>query len=122
VTNDLILAADLIHENDLICVDDFFGFRYPQITAATCAFLKERRPKSQMVFAGSNNGYICRSKAFNRNDTVIRDGLLAAIVRNGLNVQMNSTSPTADGGCFISWREGDRMLIGPDESLDTIPV
>ena len=112
----------LLQDEGIICVDDFFSFRYPQITAATYSFLRERRPEFQMLFAGSNKGYICRSRMFGRYDEVIRRGFLPAIARNNLDVQLNRPSPPDDDGCFtISWREGDRVLIGLDEDLDKIP-
>jgi len=121
VTEDLRLAAELICPDGVICVDDFFSFRYPQLTAAVYRFLFER-PELQIFFAGSNKGYLCRSDMFFRYDDAIRNGFVSAIDDYGLEMQLNRTSYTTDGGHFtISWKEGDRKVIGLDESCDTIP-
>lgn len=122
VTNDLELAADLIHENGIICVDDFFSFRYPQITAAIYRFLFDhQKPGFQIFFAGSNQCYICRSSAFRQYDDILRVDLLATLERSDLKQQVNRTSYASDGGCFtMSWREHERRLVGLDEDPDKI--
>jgi hypothetical protein len=68
VANDLELAADLIHENGIICLDDFFNFRYPQLTAATYRFLFDRQADFQMFFGGSYKCYHC-CPAITRTDS-----------------------------------------------------
>ena len=119
VANDLSLAADLIHETGIICVDDFFSYRYPQLTAATYRFLINREPEFQIVFAGNKQCYICRADVFQRYDTAIRKQFLPLIQEHGLNLQLNRTSYAADSGCFtVSWREGDRVFVGPDGDMD----
>jgi hypothetical protein len=121
VANDLEVAADLIHENGIICVDDFFSFRYPQLTAATYRFLFDRQPGFQIFFAGSNKCYICRSTAFRQYDDILRRDLLAAAERSDLKQQVNRTSYASDGGCFtMSWSEGERRLMGLDEDTNKI--
>ena len=121
VANDLALAADLLHENGIICVDDFFSFRYPQLTMATYKFLFDRQPDFQMFFAGSNKAYICRSSAFRQYDDTLRHHLPAALDRRGLDLQINRSSYAGDGGCFtIAFRFGDRKVLGLDEDPDEI--
>ena len=122
VANDLELAADLIHENGIICVDDFFNFRYPQLAAATYRFLFDRQADFQMFFAGSNKCYICRSSAFRQYDDILRSELPAALDRRGLDLQINRSSYASDGGCFtISFRfDKKRRVLGLDEDPDMI--
>ena len=121
VTNDLGLAADLIHEDGIICMDDFFSFRYPQLTAATYKFLFDHQPDFRMFFAGSNKCYICRSSAFRRYDDLLRHQLLAAMERRGVDQQINRSSYASDGGCFtIAWKFGERKVLGLDEDPDKI--
>jgi Methyltransferase domain len=118
VSNDLDLAADLITEKGIICVDDFFSFRYPQLTAATYKFLFERQGEFQLLFAGANKGYICRSTLFKEYDGIIRRDFLSVIESLRLSVQLNRSSHSSDGGCFtISFREGERRLFGLDEDM-----
>jgi len=122
VTNDLKIGAELIHENGIICLDDFFSFRYPQLTAATYKFLFNTAPEFQLFFAGSNKGYICRASAFPAYDRIIRENLVSAMDKAGIPDQLNRTSYASDYGCFtISWREGERRVIGVDENPEFIP-
>jgi hypothetical protein len=122
VANDLALAARLLNKEGIICVDDFFNFRYPQVTAATYRFLSGREPEFQLLFGGSNKGYICRSAVFPRYDDRIRRYLAPVLGRHDLNVQLNRTSSARDDGFFtISWKEGERSVVGLDHDLDAIP-
>lgn len=121
VAGDLALAADLIGESGIICLDDFFSFRYPQITGAVYKFLLDRQPEFQLVFASSNKGYICRSTAFRRYDEVIRNELVASVEEHGLDLQLNRSSYASDGGCFtLSERQGRQRLVGMDWNRDKI--
>jgi hypothetical protein len=121
VANDLALAAELIQEDGIICVDDFFSFRYPHVTAATYRFLFDRQPDFQIFFAGAVKCYICRPSAFRQYDDILRRDLLAAVERSGLKQQVNRTTYASDGGCFtMSWRESERRLVGLDEDPDKI--
>lgn len=116
VTNDLKLAAELIRPEGVICVDDFFSFRYPQVTAATYRFVFDSGGKYQVFFAGSNKGYLCRAKSFQMYDDISRNELLPALKQSGLHVQMNRSSHASDNGCFtISFREGEKYFLGLDE-------
>jgi hypothetical protein len=121
VLGDLALAADLLCESGIICLDDFFSFRYPQVTAAVYKFLFERQPEFQLVFAGSNKGYICRSSMFRQYDEVIRNEFVAFIEKHDADVQLNRSSYASDGGCFtISYRQGALRLMGLDSDINRI--
>jgi hypothetical protein len=120
VTNDLELAVKLIQEKGVICVDDFFNFRYPQITAATYKFLFDHDPQFLMFFAGSNKCYICRgASVFAAYDGIIRDSLCKAMDSRGISEQINRSSYAIDYGCFtICW--GERRFCGIDDNQDKV--
>jgi hypothetical protein len=124
VSNDLNLAADLITKNGIICMDDFFNFRYPQLTAAVYRFLFSRQPEFQMLFAGGNKCYICRSAAYERYEALIRSDFLPVISSledRGIRLELDKSSYASDDGCFsVSWRIAERRLLGLDENPDEI--
>jgi hypothetical protein len=122
VKNDLELAVKLIQEKGVICVDDFFNFRYPQITAATYKFLFDYDPQFRIFFAGALKCYICRGESvFAAYDGIIRDSLCKAMDSREISDQINRTSYASDYGCFtIGWREGERRFCGMDDNLDKV--
>src|SRR3974377_1211837 len=58
-SQDLHTAAHLVGERGIICVDDFFNFRYPQLTAAVYLFLSDFQTRFRMLFCGANKCYLC---------------------------------------------------------------
>ncbi|MEM9017463.1 MAG: class I SAM-dependent methyltransferase [Verrucomicrobiota bacterium] len=57
---DLELSEQLLSEDGIICIDDFFSPWYPQITLATCDFLSGHREDLTVFLCGWNKGYLCR--------------------------------------------------------------
>jgi predicted O-methyltransferase YrrM len=62
VENDLRLASRLLAENGIICVDDFFNARYPQLTYAVNEFLLTENSEFKMFLCGFNKAYIVRAR------------------------------------------------------------
>jgi predicted O-methyltransferase YrrM len=62
VENDLRLAGQLLAEDGIICVDDFFNARYPQLTFAVNQFLLTESSKFKMFLCGFNKAYIARAR------------------------------------------------------------
>ncbi len=62
VENDLRLASQLLAEKGIICVDDFFNPRYPQLTYAVHEFLSRESSKFKMFLCGFNKAYIARAR------------------------------------------------------------
>jgi len=133
--DDLHTAAYLIRERGIICVDDFFHFRYPQLTAAVYGFLRDHASRFRMLFCGANKCYICRAGAYAAYERDIRDNLAAQIqayesdIRanlaaqiQALKTQIYKTSYSSDNGCFSMWvRNSDREVHGMDENPDFVP-
>jgi hypothetical protein len=55
--HDMEVAAYLLRESGIICIDEFFNFRYPQLTAAVYQFLAARPFDFKMLFCGANKCY-----------------------------------------------------------------
>lgn len=63
LVNDLRLASLALHDEGIICLDDFFSHMYPQLTAATFQFLATHPHELTLVLCGQNKGYLCRPAA-----------------------------------------------------------
>jgi Methyltransferase domain len=121
-SQDLHTAAYLTSEQGIICVDDFFSFRYPQLTAAVYAFLSDFQPRFRMLFCGANKCYLCRANAYALYESDIRDRLARHIKSCDLKMQIYKTSYSSDDGCFSMWLAADdRPMYGMDENPDLVP-
>ncbi len=119
---DLDTAAYLVGESGIICVDDFFNGRYPQLTAAVYEFLNNHKSRFRMVFCGANKCFICRSGFYAAYEREIRDRLAAHLRSFEVKMQIYKTSYASDNGCFSLWTpDGDRSIYGMDENPDFIP-
>lgn len=119
--HDMEVAAYLLCENGIICVDDFFNFRYPQLTAAVYQFLAARPFQFRMLFCGANKCYICRPTFYAFYEEEIRQNFARCIQDNDLKYQLNKTSYASDMGCFsMSWREGEQLIKGMDDRPDVL--
>lgn len=87
VMGDLAVAADLVSEEGIICLDDFFSYRYPQVTEAVYKFLFDRQPEFRLVLASSHKCYISRSTAVRQYEEVIHNEFGAFIEEHGLNIE-----------------------------------
>lgn len=97
---DLHTCAHLVSERGLICVDDFFNFKYPQLTAAVYDFLIANPLRFRMLFCGFNKCYICRAPDYAAYEKDIRENLFGHLREHGLKTQLFKTSYSFDSGCF----------------------
>ncbi len=121
-TNDLEVAERFLGDMGVICVDDFFNLRYPQVTAATYAFLQKRFPLFRMLLCGAGKAYIVRSADFTLYEALIRKFLAGHFKGCGFEATIHKSTDTADMGCFsIGSRQQDRDYLGLDQDHDLIP-
>jgi predicted O-methyltransferase YrrM len=83
VWNDLSLANHLLSDTGIICVDDFFSPRYPQLTYAVCQFLEQHRAELQLFLCGYNKAYLARPGALPKYLQAIRERLASAMTTCG---------------------------------------
>lgn len=116
---DLNTAAHLVAEQGIICVDDFFSFKYPQLTAAVYQFLLEHPFDFKMFLASGNKCYICRASAFQTYDDQIRANAVGHMQLKDNNWTLTRTSYVHDFGCFtIIPRNKERDFVGLDRDID----
>lgn len=75
--SDLQNADALLMEDGLICCDDFFNPRYPQITDAVFRYLYTHSDRISLLVVGHNKGYLCRPKAHAKYFSRIQNDLVA---------------------------------------------
>ncbi|BDG75134.1 class I SAM-dependent methyltransferase [Roseomonas fluvialis] len=122
-TNDLHVAERFLAERGVICVDDFFNPRYPQVTAAVYHFLRDRQPLYRMVLCGERKAYIVRAADFDIYESLVRKFLAAHLRGCGFVCTIHKSTDSADYGCYsIGPRENDRDYIGLDQDHDRLPV
>jgi hypothetical protein len=83
---DLQLAGASLSERGIICIDDFFNFRYPQVTAAVYRFLFDEVFGFTMLYCGANKCYLCRPSAYALYENLIRRYYLAVADGEDMNM------------------------------------
>ena len=122
VANDLNLAGDLLSDEGIICVDDFFNPAYPQITAAVFMWMAARPFELELVLCGQNKAYFARPNFAHFYLTLIKTSFATALSSRGVtDLTLYKTSPTGDyNGWGISWRRDNRDYYGLDSDPDLI--
>lgn len=123
--NDLVNCAEMLSEDGIIAVDDFFNFQHVQVTAAVYAFLERHPHKLVINLVGYNKVYLCRPSAYIRYRTFILQELNAALVArkveeidlclssyypaDSLAIGIGPRSEGSDGVCLPDWENDYRM-------------
>ena len=124
VVNDLRLAELALHDEGIICLDDFFSPMYPQITAAAFEFLSTHRHQLTLFLCGHNKGYLCRPMAAPAYLKRIRAAFVSALAARGIrNVTVFRTTTASDMSCFgVGPRWKDYDYYGLDANPADVPV
>jgi hypothetical protein len=118
VNTDLEIAHQLLAHDGIVTIDDFFDFAYPQITAATFAFMAAHPNAFALFLGGFGKGYLCRPLMVKPYLTYIKDGLLADMKTRGFEkLTLWKTTTPSDMNTFgiTEWfEEFDRAYVGLD--------
>jgi hypothetical protein len=115
-TNDLRLADRFLNAHGIICVDDFFNPRYPQLAAAVYKFLFDHNFSYRMILCGMNKCYLVRTAEYVFYEGLIREYLFSHMTALGHSITVSKTSWAHDMGCFaVVGRFGDYEVMGRDE-------
>lgn len=121
---DIQLCASVLAPNGILVVDDFFNFRYPQLTASVYRFLFDHPIEWKMVFAGANKAYLCHAAVYRTYETIIRKYLIMQCKQYGLTLCKSSyvsdwgsfsVQPAYGGPVFVGM--DDRPQDGPEEAV-----
>jgi hypothetical protein len=106
----------------VICVDDFFSGRYPQVTAAVYKFLFDTAPLYRMVLCGAGKCYLVRSADYTLYEGLIRKHLAGHLRGRGQSVTIHKSTYAYDMGCFSIDPRGPNMdYRGRDSGTSNIP-
>jgi predicted O-methyltransferase YrrM len=124
LVNDLRLASFALHDQGIICLDDFFNPMYPQVTAATFQYLAAHPHELTLVLCGHVKAYLCRPVAAATYQGHIRTALVAELARRGVReVTVFKTTTSADSPCYgIGARWKDYDYYGRDDDPDVLPI
>jgi hypothetical protein len=122
VMNDLRVAEWFLADRGIVCVDDFFSSRYPQVTAAVYKFLLDTSPLYQMLLCGANKCYIVRAADYALYESLVRKYLAGHMMGCHQPATIHKSTYAHDMGCFsIGLRESDRDYCGLDRDTAEIP-
>ncbi len=79
ILNDMAIVDDMLCEEGICVLDDFFSPQYCAITMAAGAFMAQRPDAFRLIITGYNKGYFCRPSMEKRYLTFIRDELPAQL-------------------------------------------
>jgi hypothetical protein len=118
VRRELGLASQAIGAKGLICVDDFFSDRYPEVTLGAFDFLRENQASLALVFCAFNKCYICRRDDHEFYLNAIGPALMPVMRELGFSEFTLFRSNDPEGfNCFsIGKRYQDSDTWGPDGS------
>jgi hypothetical protein len=122
--HDIRLCASVLAPKGILVVDDFFNFRYPQLTASVYRFLFDHPIEWKMVFAGANKAYLCRAAHYRTYEAIIRKDLITLCKQHDLTLCKSSyasdwgsysATPTYGGPAFIGM--DDRPQDGLEDAV-----
>ncbi|MCA9322741.1 MAG: class I SAM-dependent methyltransferase [Planctomycetes bacterium] len=124
VVRNLEFADHLLSDQGIVCLDDFFSWRYPQVTTAALRYIENNPHRFTLILTGYNKGYLCRPmKAYLYLDYLVQT-LPAAMQDRGFPIAVAKTTYPTDGlTCGIGPRaEPEQLLIGPDFAPELVRV
>lgn len=124
VQRDLELAHDLLRDDAVCVLDDFFNVSYPQVTQALYEYLAQHPGHFRLFLGSTRKGYLCRPSRFYDYYTFCLEQLRPALLDRGIEVLLKKTSSIADSPTLSIVQEDEgREYRGPDwdeDSLETL--
>jgi hypothetical protein len=116
VHEDMTIGCQLLGENGVLVLDDFFSPIWPQITKAAFEFSAQHRSELALFLCGDNKGYFCRPRRMSGYMSYIGERMFADMQARGEgNISICKTTVPDDMNCFgIVNRFKDRDYVGPD--------
>lgn len=124
VINDLEFCEQMLSDNGILILDDFFNPMYPQLTEAAFRFLHNNKFKLSMFLCGWNKAYLARPMFAVKYRDFIRQHLASELHRRNLHDFMIAKTSTLDESTSfgIFYRFTDRDYYGLDSEPDYLPV
>jgi hypothetical protein len=124
VINDLEFCEQILSDEGILILDDFFNPMYPQLTEAAFLFLRDNKFKFSMFLCGWNKAYLARPMFAVKYRDFIRQHLASELHKRNLHDFMIAKTSTLDESTSfgIFNRFVDRDYHGLDSEPDYLPV
>ena len=124
VINDLEFCEQILSDDGILILDDFFNPVYPQLTEAAFSFLQNNKFKLSMFLCGWNKAYLARPMFAVKYRDFIRHHLASELHKRNLHDFMIAKTSTLDESTSfgIFYRFTDRDYYGLDSEPDYLPV
>lgn len=124
VINDLESCEQMLSDDGILVLDDFFNPMYPQLTEAAFSFLGRNKFKLSMFLCGWNKAYLARPLFVVRYRDFIRQHLASELhLRDIHDFTITKTSTLDESTSFgICHRFSDRDYYGLDSDPDYLPI
>jgi SAM-dependent methyltransferase len=121
VSSDLALANMLLAADGIVVVDDFFNWRYPQVTEAVLRHLRTYPDDFALFLCGYNKAYLARPHNVHRYLAYCAERLVRDLAARGIESTVSKTTLPAEMNTFgVGPREQGRAVVGPDWAPDSI--
>ena len=124
VINDLEFCEQMLSDNGILILDDFFNPMYPQLTEAAFMFLQHNKFKLSMFLCGWNKAYLARPMFAVNYRNFIRQNLASELHTRDIHDFMIAKTYTLDESTSfgLCYRFVDRDYYGLDSDPDYLPV
>ena len=96
VINDLEFCEQMLSDNGILILDDFFNPMYPQLTEAAFMFLQHNKFKLSMFLCGWNKAYLARPMFAVNYRNFIRQNLASELHKRNIHDFMIAKTSTLD--------------------------
>ena len=122
--NDLQIANQLLSEEGIICMDDFFNPSYPQVTAAVFNFLYQFPFSLKLFLCGFNKGYLARPYYCDNYLRYLLENFHndLSLINYSEKITLYKTSRPGDFNCFGLREYQGKDFVGLDEDGSKILI
>lgn len=122
VYNDLEIADKFLSADGLLCVDDFFDFQYPQVTAGLFKYLQLHPYSFRLFLCGYKKAYLARPESvFHYLGYCER--MADEMSTRGMEVTLSKSTYASDLDCFsLVPRYNNWKIRGTDWDKDEVEI
>ncbi len=115
VTNDMRIANQLLANDGVLVVDDFFSWLYPQVTEAVLRYVRQNPDDFALFLCGFNKAYLARPHSVHNYLRFCAEELPEALQARGQETTVGKTTYPAEMNVFgVGPRFQGKALRGPD--------
>ncbi len=115
VMGDLAIADRFLAKNGVVCVDDFFNRRYPQVREAVQRYVQEHSEQFSLFLCGFNKAYLARPHDVHGLQEYCAGSLVDDLESRGVETMITKTSDPSGMNCLgLGPRVDGRRTMGTE--------